>query len=89
MYRAKQRGWVELDLLLGAYCDQAVPTMSPGEVEELEQILAAENVVLYDCLIGKDWKRAPAPAQFAELSQWKKLSAFVEARLPQPNEETP
>ncbi|KFH00649.1 TPR repeat region protein [Toxoplasma gondii VAND] len=28
MYRAKQRGWVELDLLLGAYCDENVPSMS-------------------------------------------------------------
>ncbi|KFG65086.1 TPR repeat region protein [Toxoplasma gondii RUB] len=89
MYRAKQRGWVELDLLLGAYCDENVPSMSTEEVEELEKILAAENVVLFDCLVGKDWKRAPAPPEFGHLSQWRKLSAFVEARLPPPHSAGP
>ncbi|KFH00657.1 TPR repeat region protein [Toxoplasma gondii VAND] len=59
------------------------------EVEELEKILAAENVVLFDCLVGKDWKRAPAPPEFGHLSQWRKLSAFVEARLPPPHSAGP
>ncbi|PFH33214.1 TPR repeat region protein [Besnoitia besnoiti] len=81
MYRSKQRGWAEIDLLLGAYADQELPSMSPQDVDEFEKILEEENVVLYDSLIGKDFKqRVPAPAHLADLKQWKQLSAFIEAR---------
>lgn len=44
IYRAKQRGWLELDILLGGWAVKHVPHMTnEGELVEIERLLDAET----------------------------------------------
>lgn len=47
MYRAKQRGLLELDLVMGIYAERNVPTMSSEQLAETERLLREENVDLW------------------------------------------
>ena len=38
LYRAKQRGFLELDLLVGLWAERHVPHMSEGDLKHMEQV---------------------------------------------------
>jgi hypothetical protein len=44
IYRSKQRGWLEVDLLLGTWSDKFVPDMSEGELDEFERFVNLETI---------------------------------------------
>lgn len=54
IYRAKQRGWLEVDLLLGSYAAIHVPSMTTAQLDEFEQILKAETIDTFNFITGKD-----------------------------------
>lgn len=56
-------------------------------MEEFEKILDEENVVLYDCLIGKDGCKAKVPGHLEESEAWRKLQFFIDekGRAPEPS----
>lgn len=39
MYRARQRGWLELDLLVGLWAERHLPTLPPQLLPEFEALL--------------------------------------------------
>jgi hypothetical protein len=39
LYRSKQRGWLELDLLVGAWAEQHLPSMNSAMLHEFSQVL--------------------------------------------------
>jgi succinate dehydrogenase flavin-adding protein (antitoxin of CptAB toxin-antitoxin module) len=43
VYRAKQRGHLELDLLLGKYAEEKVPQMDMKQLVQTEKLLSEEN----------------------------------------------
>ena len=47
MYHAQQRGWLELDVLIGKYAEENVPKLTDEELDEFEHILTLENPDLY------------------------------------------
>jgi len=53
LYRARQRGWLELDVILGSFADKHLPTMNPAEVEQFGEVLAQENPDLFKFLSGQ------------------------------------
>merc|ERR1719453_1933115 len=53
IYRAKQRGWLELDILLGDWSSQNLPKMSVKQLHEFEYILDLENPDLFKWLTGQ------------------------------------
>merc|ERR1711871_1077556 len=53
IYRSKQRGWLEVDLLLGTWASKHVMDLSADEVDQYEQILHCETVDTFNMIIGK------------------------------------
>jgi len=50
IYRSKQRGWLEVDLLLGTYAGENVPLMSPDELEQFEDFINLETIDIYNII---------------------------------------
>lgn len=54
IYRSKQRGWLEADLLLGSWAVQNVPHLNDAELDEYELLLKEETIDIYNYISGKD-----------------------------------
>uniref|UniRef100_A0AAV1UK48 Succinate dehydrogenase assembly factor 2, mitochondrial n=1 Tax=Peronospora matthiolae TaxID=2874970 RepID=A0AAV1UK48_9STRA len=54
IYRSKQRGWLEVDLLLGRWASQNVMQLSSEELREYEDILNEETIDIFNYISGKD-----------------------------------
>uniref|UniRef100_A0A6U5EYQ2 Succinate dehydrogenase assembly factor 2, mitochondrial n=1 Tax=Corethron hystrix TaxID=216773 RepID=A0A6U5EYQ2_9STRA len=50
IYRAKQRGWLEVDILLGAWAAKNVPQLSKDELDEFEVLVNEETIDIYNIL---------------------------------------
>ena len=50
VYRSKQRGWLEVDLLLGTWASMNVPGLSAGELDEFEEFVNMETIDIYNVL---------------------------------------
>jgi succinate dehydrogenase assembly factor 2 len=50
IYRAKQRGWLEVDLLLGTWASIHVPFLSTDELNEFENFVNMETIDIYNVL---------------------------------------
>ena len=53
LYRARQRGWLELDVILGSFADKRLATMTETEVGLFGDILSRENPDLFKYLSGQ------------------------------------
>lgn len=54
IYRSKQRGWLEVDLLLGTWASQHVPIMKdPTELDEYEALCNRDTMDLYNLVTLK------------------------------------
>ncbi|CDJ63328.1 hypothetical protein, conserved [Eimeria necatrix] len=93
LYRSKQRGWVELDLILSAFTERSIKTFrlearnltrdsNYYELAELEKIIDEENVVLYGCLVGADGHREAAPPHLQDSAVFKQLMNFALNQYP-------
>ena len=72
LYRSKQRGWLEVDLLMGAFADAHLAGMGEGELREYERLLNRETLDVYNMVTGKE--AAPAELQGPVL---ERVKAFV------------
>lgn len=59
MYRCKQRGWLEVDILLGNWAVQKVPHLQEGDLLNIERLLDADTPDVLAWILGH---RAPPPA---------------------------
>jgi succinate dehydrogenase assembly factor 2 len=50
IYRSKQRGWLEVDLLLGTWASMNVPNLSLEELNQFENFVNMETVDIYNVL---------------------------------------
>lgn len=50
IYRSKQRGWLEVDLLLGTWAHQNVPQLSPERLNEYESFVNQETIDIYNII---------------------------------------
>jgi succinate dehydrogenase assembly factor 2 len=51
IYRAKQRGWLEVDLLLGTWASENVPKMKEGdELDQFEDFVNMETIDIYNII---------------------------------------
>ena len=67
IYRSKQRGWLEVDLLMGTFAVEHVPTLTTEELDEYEAILNQETIDIFNFVTGKD--EAPEEIQGAVLDR--------------------
>lgn len=51
IYRSKQRGWLEVDLLLGTWASENVPNMEEGdELDQFEDFVNMETIDIYNII---------------------------------------
>jgi succinate dehydrogenase assembly factor 2 len=50
LYRCMQRGWLEVDLLLGTWASQNVMTLSMDELNEFEEFVNSETIDIYNII---------------------------------------
>ena len=51
IYRAKQRGWLEVDLLLGTWASENVPKLKEGdELDQFEDFVNMETIDIYNII---------------------------------------
>ena len=53
LYRSKQRGWLELDLILGTWAEQHLSTLSDSELVQYEAVVRRENPDLIKWLVER------------------------------------
>ena len=54
LYRAKQRGFLEMDLLVGMWAENNVPKMDAAQLKAMEEVLDQENPDLFKWLTGQE-----------------------------------
>ena len=54
IYRSKQRGWLEVDLLLGTWASENVMNLNKMQLEQYEMILNQETLDIYNFIIERD-----------------------------------
>uniref|UniRef100_K3X3N5 Succinate dehydrogenase assembly factor 2, mitochondrial n=1 Tax=Globisporangium ultimum (strain ATCC 200006 / CBS 805.95 / DAOM BR144) TaxID=431595 RepID=K3X3N5_GLOUD len=54
IYRSKQRGWLEVDLLLGSWASKNVMSLTAEELQQYEDILNKETIDIFNYISGKD-----------------------------------
>ena len=50
IYRSKQRGWLEVDLLLGTWANENVPNLSLEELDQFEDFVNLETIDIYNII---------------------------------------
>jgi succinate dehydrogenase flavin-adding protein (antitoxin of CptAB toxin-antitoxin module) len=73
IYRSKQRGWLEVDLLLGSWAEKFVPKLSAKELDEYDLILREETIDIFNYISGKD----PLPVHLQNLKVLKDIQAYA------------
>lgn len=73
IYRSKQRGWLEADLLLGSWAVANVPGLNDEELDQYEEILKVETIDVYNYVSMKD----VPPPHLRDLPLMKRLQAFA------------
>lgn len=59
VYRAWHRGFREMDLIMGSFCDEVIIGLSEGEVEDFEKLIDAPDHELYAWIRSAE----PVPAE--------------------------
>ena len=52
IYRSKQRGWLEVDLLMGRWAEENVRSLSASELGQYEAIINRETLDIYNMVTG-------------------------------------
>ena len=73
IYRSKQRGWLEADLLLGSWASINVPTLSQSDLDDYEKLLKEETIDIYNYISGKD----PLPDHLKDLKVMKDIQQYA------------
>ncbi len=66
-FRAWRRGFREMDLLMGSFADEHLPSLSDDDLSEFERLLATPDWEVYAWLIGQ--KSVPANFESALLTR--------------------
>ncbi|KAL4427648.1 hypothetical protein ABPG75_001737 [Micractinium tetrahymenae] len=75
LYRSRQRGFLELDLLIGMWAEREVPRMSASMVGEFEAVLDQENPDMFKWLTAQE----EAPEELQRNRAFQALQAHVKA----------
>ena len=54
LYRSRQRGWLEVDLLMGTWASKHLSELNDQELLLYEKLLNKETVDVYNILLGKE-----------------------------------
>lgn len=77
MFRSRNRGWLELDVLLGCWAAKHVPRMkTETEIARVEALLEAETPHLFQWITGQ----VEPPGHFAGCDVLKSMQDFALGR---------
>ncbi|KAK1749299.1 succinate dehydrogenase assembly factor 2 [Skeletonema marinoi] len=84
VYRSKQRGWLEVDLLLGTWAAENVSNLSVAELDEFEKFVNLETIDIYNVLtlrtdVPEDMRTAGGDGLVERIAQWAKESPLGKA----------
>eukprot|EP00978_Attheya_sp_CCMP212_P022446 scaffold66991_cov39-Attheya_sp.AAC.1 len=85
IYRAKQRGWLEVDLLLGTWANQNVPNLlTMDELNEFEAFVNLETIDIYNIItlrsdVPDEMKTADGNGIVERIQEWARASPLGKA----------
>ena len=53
LYRSKQRGWLEMDIMLGNWAAANLPRLQEAELQQFQEVIDMENPDLFKWLTGQ------------------------------------
>lgn len=84
IYRAKQRGWLEVDLLLGTWASQNVPTLNKEELDQFEDFCNMETIDIYNVItlrldVPEEMKQPDGQSVAEKIQEWARSSPLGKA----------
>lgn len=84
VYRAKQRGWLEVDLLLGTWANQNVHSLGADELDQFEQFVNLETIDIYNVItlrsdVPDEMKREGGAGVVEQIQEWARASPLGKA----------
>jgi succinate dehydrogenase assembly factor 2 len=84
VYRAKQRGWLEVDLLLGTWANQNVHSLNADELDQFEAFVNLESTDIYNIItlrsdVPEDMKREGGNGVVELIQEWARSSPLGKA----------
>ena len=77
VYRSWHRGFREMDLIMGRFCDAEIVSLAEDELDAFEKLIDAPDHELYDWIVGAE----PVPAEY-DLPLLQKLRDFHSSMKP-------
>lgn len=84
IYRAKQRGWLEVDVLLGAWASENVPQLTGDELDQFEDFVNMETIDIYNVItlrldVPEEMKRPNGQGVVEKIQEWARSSPLGKA----------
>jgi succinate dehydrogenase assembly factor 2 len=84
VYRAKQRGWLEVDLLLGTWASLNVPDLNAKELDEFEEFVNFETIDIYNIItlrldVPEELKTSDGSGVVERIQEWARNSPLGRA----------
>lgn len=84
IYRSKQRGWLEVDLLLGTWAHENVPSLQRDELDQFEDFVNMETIDIYNVItlrldVPEHMKRAGGKGVVERIQEWARASPLGKA----------
>eukprot|EP01083_Nonionella_stella_P068255 181128_1 len=79
VYRSKQRGWLEVDLLLGTWASINVPSLNLDELDQFEEFVNLESTDIYNIItlrtdVPEFMKRDDGEGVVEKIQEWARSS---------------
>ena len=74
LYHSKQRGWLELDLILGSFAEKYLPSMTDSDVDDYATLLEEETPDMFKWMSGQ----GPVPPELAALPVTQQLLGYIQ-----------
>lgn len=84
VYRSKQRGWLEVDLLLGTWASMNVPSLNASDLNEFEDFVNMETIDIYNIItlrleVPDELKRDDGNGVVQRIQSWARDSPLGKA----------
>lgn len=84
IYRSKQRGWLEVDVLLGTWACDYVPTLTTDELDQFEKFVNMETIDIYNVItlrldVPEEMKRPDGQGVVERIQEWARSSPLGKA----------
>lgn len=84
IYRAKQRGWLEVDLLLGTWASQYVQDLNANELDQFEEFVNFETIDIYNIItlrldVPEELKTPDGSGVVERIQEWARNSPLGRA----------